>query len=147
MAKISAHGDVVGTIYFLTSAKRYMSDGHILKNAGFGWKLHAKIKVGIAPAYAFDRAKARQVDDKALNPAFHAYKIALHDICGLAKRWRVHSAITAMPDDYDGVWSTVCDTYSHESISADVDEIATLCRLYSAAIAERQASSNSPVAA
>ncbi len=147
MARISAHGDVVGTLYFLTSAKRYMSDGHILKNAGFGWKLHAKVKANIAPADAFNRAKARQADDSALNPAYHAYKIALHDICGLAGRWRVHSAITLMPDDYDGVWSTVCDTYSHESISADVDEIATLCRLYSAAIAERQASSNSPVAA
>ena len=146
MAKISAHGDIIGTLYFLTSAKRYMSDGHILKNAGFGWKLYSKVKADIAPVDAFNRALARQKEDSILNPGYHAYKIALHDLCGLAKRWRVHSAITAMPDDYDGVWSTVCDTYSHESISADVDEIAILCRLYSAAIAERQSSSNSPVA-
>ena len=27
MAKISAHGREIGTVYFTTSAKRYMSDG------------------------------------------------------------------------------------------------------------------------
>ena len=35
MAKISAHGREIGTVYFTTSAKRYMSDGKVLKNIGF----------------------------------------------------------------------------------------------------------------
>jgi hypothetical protein len=39
-----------------------------------------------------------------------------------------------MPDDPDGVWSTVCDSYS-ENVHADIGEIVKLCRLYNAAYA------------
>ena len=59
MAKISAHGAIVGTVEYVTRAKRYMSDGVILKNDGFGWKLYGKVKPHLTPAEAHS-ACARQ---------------------------------------------------------------------------------------
>jgi len=40
-----------------------------------------------------------------------------------------------MPDDCDGVWSEACDGFG-DNISADVDEVGNLCRLYKNALAE-----------
>ena len=138
MAKLKAHGSEIGTIYGLTSAKRYMSDGKVLKNIGFGWKLHATVKAGVDVTAAFGNAKARQADHLANRPAYAAYRKELHDMAGLSKRWKLHSAVSIMPEDCDGVWSEACDGYG-DNISADVDEVAALCRLYLAAVEESKA--------
>jgi hypothetical protein len=135
MAKISAHGTEIGTLYGLSNAKRYMSDGHVLKNNGFGWKLHSKVKPGISPQAAFANAKDRLETRLAEKPALAAYRHELHSMCGLSKRWKLHAAVSMMPDDCDGVWSEACDGYG-DNISADVDEVGNLCRLYKAALAE-----------
>ena len=137
MAKLSAHGKEIGTIYGLTSAKRYMSDGKVLKNSGFGWKLYSTCKPNVTPQEAFDHATAKRRAAESNFPAYLAYRKELHDLAGLDKRWRLHAAITAMPDDSDGVWSEACDSYG-ENVHADCDEIAYLCRLYIAAVAERE---------
>jgi hypothetical protein len=42
-----------------------------------------------------------------------------------------------MHDDIDGVWSEACDGYG-DNVHADIDEIAKLCRLYEAAMRERE---------
>ena len=137
MAKCSAHGSEIGTIYKSTSAKRYMSDGVILKNAGFGWKLYGKVKPGIDPAEAYARAKAKSEDFIASRPCYAAYLKELHDMAGLSKRWKLEAAISMMPDDPDGVWSEACDGYC-DNIHADIDEVANLCRLYLSAVAEAE---------
>ena len=50
MAKLKAYGRTeVGTIYSTTGARRYMSDGKILQNSGFGWKLYATVKPHLTP--------------------------------------------------------------------------------------------------
>jgi len=139
MAKLSAYGRTeIGTIYKTTSAKRYMSDGTILKNIGFGWKVYAHVKPSVSPIQAYTNAQARQVQALAENPAYAAYVRELHSMAGLSKRWKLHAAIELMPEDYDGVWSEACDGYS-DNVSASVDEIGHLCRLYLAAMAENQA--------
>lgn len=135
MAKISAHGTIIGTVYFTTSAKRYMSDGKVLENKGFGWKIGPKLKAEITTAQAYANAVERQAKFAEEHPSAAAYKRELHDMCGLAKRWKLHAAVQLMPDDADGVWSEVCDSYG-DNISASVDEISALCRLYKAAIWE-----------
>jgi hypothetical protein len=137
MAKCSAHGTEIGTIYKSTSAKRYMSDGVILKNIGFGWKLYGKVKPGIDPKDAYSRAKTKYDEALALRPNLAAYIKELHDMAGLSKRWKLHAAVSLMPDDYDGVWSEACDGYN-DNVSASVDEISHLCRLYQAAMAEAE---------
>ena len=137
MAKLSAYGRIeVGTVNKLTSAKRYMSDGTVLKNIGFGWKVAGKVKPNFTPQEAFAKSAANQARALAENPAYAAYYKALHGMAGLSKRWKLHAAIELMPEDCDGVWSEACDGYG-DNVHADVDEVGALCRLYLAAMAER----------
>lgn len=138
MAKLSAHGDMVGTLEFLTTAKRYMSDGNILRNVGFGWKLYAQVKPGIAPADAFGRARQRLEAKLVEFPAMAAYRRELHGLAGLCKRWKLHAAVQMMPDDPDGVWSEACDGYG-DNVCADIDEVVQLCTAWKAAQYARQA--------
>jgi len=105
MAKLSVHGQEIGRITALTSVKAYFSDGKILKNIGFGWKLHAKVKEGIDPNYAYEKAVTRQNDFFKSKPALKEYKKALHSLAGVNKRWKLHQTITLMYDDADGVWA------------------------------------------
>jgi hypothetical protein len=136
MAKLKCHGQEIGTIYLTTSAKRYMSDGKILRNAGFGWKLYASCKAGFDPAEAFKRAQESLDAYMADKPAMAAYKKELHAMAGLCKRWKLHAAVELMGrDDPDGVWSEACDGYG-DNVHADLDDIANLCRLFQAAVTE-----------
>jgi hypothetical protein len=135
MAKVSAHGREIGPVYFLTKAKRYMSDGVVLVNHGDGWKLHGKVKNSSTPeqAYAAQRAKSEAFSKE--RPALATYRQELHELAGLCKRWKLHAAVTMMPDDCDGVWSEACDGYG-DNVSASVDEVASLCRAYKVALME-----------
>ena len=140
MAKLSAHGECVGTIDYISESKRYMSDGVILKNIGFGWKLAGKVKPYLNPLTVYQTAKAKYEIALESRPALAAYRKAIHEACGLSKRWKLVTAIELMPDDADGVWSEACDGYS-DNVHLDVDEVAELCRLYSACVAEHKAMS------
>ena len=138
MAKLSVHGQEIGRIEFSTYTKAYFHDGKILKNGGFGWKLHAKVKEGVSPIDAYERAKAKQAEFRQANPSYDAYVKELHSMAGLCKRWKLQSALELLGDDVDGIWSECCDGYS-DNISASVDEVAELARLYGAAMLEKQA--------
>ena len=129
MARLSAHGSIVGEILYISRAKRYMSDGKILMNYGHGWKLHGKLKPGWTPESAAARSAENLRAHIAAHPAYAAYRQAIHDACGLAKRCRLHLAITMMPEDPDGVWSDACDS-GYDSVHLDLDEIVHLCMLY-----------------
>lgn len=135
MAKISAHGTEIGTVYFMTSAKRYMSDNKILRNQGFGWKLGPKLKPGITAAVAYQHQIEHQAKVMRERPALTAYRSELHSLAGLSRRWKLHAAVTMMPQDPDGVWSEACDGYG-DNCHADIDEIVKLCQLWLAAEAE-----------
>lgn len=129
MAKLSAHGAIVGTIDYLTKSKRYMSDGVILRNIGFGWKLAGKIKQGVTPQEAYASSKARYDAQCAEKTAAYLYMKELHAMAGLCKRWKLHAAVALMPNDPDGVWSEVCDGYG-DNVHADLDDLVKLCALY-----------------
>lgn len=135
MARVSAHGQEIGTVYLTASAKRYMSDGAILVNGGFGWKLERRVKAGVDPRDAFNRQVEHQKAMLAQLPANAAYRKELHELAGIGKRWKLHMAVGLMPDDPDGVWSEACDGYG-SNVHADIDEVSQLCRLYVAAQAE-----------
>lgn len=136
MAKCKAHGHEIGTVYFESTAKRYMSDGVILKNNGFGWKLHGKVKPELTPQQAYQAQVEKQKTLLASRPALAAYRTMLHNMAGLSKRWKLRSALQLLGDDVDGIWSECCDGYS-DNISADVDEIAELVRAYKVALMEQ----------
>ena len=135
MARVCKHGTEIGTINYLTKSLRYMSDGTLLVNRGFGWKL-AQVKPGIKiNRESFEAAKKRREQYLAERPATAAYVQCLHNLAGVGKRWKLHAAVTMLPDDADGVWSEACDGYG-DNISADVDEIVELCRAYRVALLE-----------
>lgn len=129
MAKLRAHGSVVGTVEYMIHAKRYMTDGVILKNAGFGWKLAGKVKPDVDPKTACERAAADVAEQLAAKPTVSAYRKALMNLTGLCNRWKLHAAVQLMPDDPGGVWSEACDGYG-DNVHADIDEVAQLCVLY-----------------
>lgn len=138
MAKLSAHGVEIGRIEFSTYCKAYFADGKILKNSGFGWKLHAKCKAGLNPAEVFATAKQRRAEFLASRPAYAAWVRELHSMAGLCKRWKLRAALELLGDDVDGIWSECCDGYG-DNIHADVSEVANLQRLYSYAMTESRA--------
>lgn len=137
MAKLSAHGNEIGRIFFTTSIKAYMADGKVLKNSGFGWKLAGKLKDGLTPEMAYANAIRKQEEFYASRPAALAYKKELHAMTGICNRWKLHSAVQMLGDDYDGVWSEACDGHG-DNVHADIDEVANLCRLYAAAVIEQK---------
>ena len=61
---------------------------------------------------------------------FHSYIAALRDVVGLEKRWMLHTAITIMPEDGDGVWSEMTDHSGSYGDSYDLDDIWKACRAY-----------------
>jgi hypothetical protein len=139
MAKLSSYGrTMVGEVEYIRKSKRYMSDGTVLKNIGFGWKVAGKVKAGYTPQQAFEMAKASHDKTLAERPALSAFRQAIHDACGLSKRWKLVAAIELMPDDADGVWSEACDGYG-DNVHLDIDEVSELCRLYAACMAEGRA--------
>lgn len=129
MAKVSAHGQIVATLEYITHAQRYMGDGAILKNHGHGWKLAGKVPPGLSPQEAARKSQANLDKQLAEKPAAAAYRTALHNLAGLGKRWKLHMAVQMMPDDPDGVWSECCDGYG-DNVHADIDDVAELCRAY-----------------
>jgi hypothetical protein len=131
MAKLSAHGSIVGTLHFVSYSKRWMSDGHILRNGGDGWKLHAKLQAGVDVAEHFRKAESHMAQSRASRPARAAYIKLLHGMAGVATRWKLHTAVSLMPNDPDGVWSECCDGYG-DNVHADLDDVCELCRAYEA---------------
>ena len=130
MAKLSAHGTEIGRVMFTTYAKAYMSDGVVLKNAGgSGWKIHGRIKEGVTPTQAYENQKRHQEQYLAQRPEVAAYRKELHKLAGIGKAWKLHTAISLLGNDVDGIWSEVCDGYS-DNVHADVDEISHLVQLY-----------------
>ena len=137
MAKLSAHGQEIGRIFYTTYAKAYMADRKILKNTGSGWKLGGTLKDGLTPECAFQNAVELQRKHLSERQALAAYRKELHSMAGLCNRWKLHSAIQLLGNDYDGVWSEACDGYG-DNVSASIDEVVTLCKLYEAAVIESQ---------
>ena len=137
MAKLSAKGrELVGEIKFIRSTRRYMSDGSILENKGFGWKVFGKVKQGYDIAETYAKAKASHDAKLASRPALAAWHhAALQE--PISRRWRILLAFDMMPDDLDGVYSTLTEGY--DALELTLDDVAELARLREAAQAEGKA--------
>src|SRR5574340_10382 len=132
MAKLSAHGIELDRREYPSGRVAVMSDGKILRNQGFGWKLWKRVKPGVDPKVYAEDARKRY---EARPAVFHEYMRELINAADLEHRYRLHTAVSLLPNDPDGVWSEVNDTYSGYSI--DLDDCLKLCRLYEAAMAAR----------
>ena len=136
MAKLSAHGAELFRVEFSTYRLAYMSDGSILRDCGGGWKTYKKIKTGFAIHTHVESVRqhfAVVTPDRVCRAHFR--ETLVREFPCLQTRIQVVTAIELMPDDPDGVWSTLED-YGAE---VDLDTVVNLCRGYQAAIAEGKA--------
>jgi hypothetical protein len=104
-----------------------MSDGNILVSYGRGWSQYGKLKSGIDPVQSAREAQAKY---DARPVEFHLYIKALMGACALVDRGRLHAAITLMPNDPDGVWSTMDDNMFGRG--PDLEDCVRACRAYQA---------------
>lgn len=140
MAKLSAKGRVeIGRVEYLSKTSAYFTNGDVLANQGFGWKEWGKVKAGVDPLGAYQRAIANQAKFLLEHPAYAAWRSAVMDAAPLSRRWRLVAAIKLMPEDPDGVWSEVCDGYG-DNLSLSIDEVVELCKLYRASEAAHKSS-------
>jgi hypothetical protein len=128
MAKLRAHGTELARREIPTGRIVVMSDGNIMRNDGFGWKSWRKLKAGVDPQ---EYARKFNAQTEAIPPEVRAYIEALQDTCDLEHRARLHTAISLMPNDPDGVWSELDDC---AGCSPDLDDIVKACRLYESAM-------------
>jgi hypothetical protein len=136
MAKLSAHGAELLRVEFSTYRLAYMSDGKILRDSGGGWKTYKKIKTcfDIRTHVESVRQHFAVVTPDRVCRAHFRETLSRGFPC-LETRIQVVTAIELMPDDPDGVWSTLEDY----GAQVDLDTVVNLCRDYKAAIAEGQA--------
>lgn len=139
MATLTAHGKEVGRFYGLVTVKSYMEDGTVMLHDGLGWRKYAILKPGLTPEQAVKNKSARESAILKEYPFFAEYRRALHELAPQSKRWALHGAVTMMPNDPDGVWSTMVDCIGPRTrLSVGIDEIVDLCRIYQSSVCERE---------
>lgn len=140
MATLSKHGGELLSIHGLTSDVSYRSDGQIMRNYGSGWKLWKKVKAGVSPVEAAQRAKERTEQADRELPARAALHAWVLDNCPLSHRWKLIETVKLLADDSDGIFSAFDDDFSANGLRGrySFEDCADLCRLYRAAMVEAQ---------
>jgi hypothetical protein len=136
MAKLSAHGTELLRVEQASYRLAYMADGKILRDSGGGWKLHKRCKPGVDPEANAEQRRAfyANVTPDRYHRAHYRERM-VNEFPGLETRVRVHTTISLMSHDPDGVWSELDGTEAEE----DLDTIVELCAAYRAAHAEGEA--------
>lgn len=132
MARLYKHGDLIGTIERLSSITAYYADGTILrKTTGVnGWKDVTPKNINrenINLAFAIRReARAEWEKDHPQVAALHR---AMMDAAPMSWRWKLIECVRIMPNDPDGIWSTLTD----DNHNVDIDDLVAISRLHLAA--------------
>jgi hypothetical protein len=121
MARLNEHGTKLARTEYSDCRLAVMSDGHVLRNQGAGWRTWKRLKAGVDPvAYA---AKVRAA--YSARPAeFHAYIRALVAACDLEHRTQLNALVDQMPDDPDAVWSMFDDP----GYDLQIEDVVRCCR-------------------
>ena len=142
MAKLQAHGRELYRWEGAAFKKVYMSDGTILKNNGYGWKVSGKIKAEFTPQEVADRARARYAQMKKDRPALFGYVQIMRQIGGSLKNRRLLTiAFDYMPEDPDGVWAELDSGWETRG-RYTFDDINQIYRADLAAIEEQKTINN-----
>ena len=137
MAALSKHGTELYRYDTLTHRVAHMSDGHILKNDGFGWKLWRKCKPGVQPEDAASGKRLRNEERDRNEPSFCALREWFVENVPFGQRWKVLQAFEMMPDDLDGVWATLDDDCELRG-RFTFEDISELGRLHAATLLEKR---------
>ena len=135
MAKLRSHGLELFRDEGLTDKIALFADGHILRDYGSGWKLYKKLKPGQS---ATDYAETLRERLRTLRgPSWHAFAERFHALVSFKNRHFVYNAIKLLPDDPDGVYSEMDDSFMGREIGLSIEECVELCILFRAAAAEK----------
>lgn len=135
MACLKNNGIILDRFEYENCAIVVMSNGHILRNGGDGWKQHRKAKPGVTAATIAQKRRAFYDERRAACPTWAKYIKLLCQMVGLKNRWQLVTCIDMMPGDEDGVWSTMSDY----GVVLDVSDVVELCELRAAGQAELRA--------
>lgn len=136
MATLSKHGEKIGEIEYIHSKIAVMSDGKLLKNSGYGWKLWHKCKPDCTPQQAYEARLAALERRMDACPAWAEFRQLMRAEFSFTHRGLVHTIIDSMPQDPDGCWSELND---YANIPVDIDTMVKLCQLWTEAEKELKA--------
>ena len=122
MACLSKNGTEVFRVDALKYSLSFRSNGKVLKNEGFGWKV---LKLSVPFDDALAKHKATQAN---LSRAYLDYRRAVQSEFPLPVRWQYLTLRDLLGDDLDGIYSDLQD----RQIYTDLDTLQELHDLYRA---------------
>ena len=132
MATLSKQGYETERFDLLRKSYSVRSNGHVLKNEGFGWKM-VTLKPGVTAGQFAEDLRAKQSRQVLDRPSFCAYKEAVLREFALSVRWRYLTAVDLLGADTDGIWSEL----SNRGVDCDLDTLCEFETLRQAALHEK----------
>lgn len=109
MATLSKNGVETARVELLRKTYSFRSNGKILKNEGFGWKL-VTLKAGVSPDHFLANLRSREA---SLTPLFREYRSRVQSEFPLSIRWKYLELAKLMAGDVDGIWAHLDDDGVH----------------------------------
>lgn len=109
MATLSKNGVETARVELLRKTYSFRSNGKVLKNDGFGWKL-VTLKAGVTPDQFLANLRSREAN---LTPLFREYRARVQSEFPLSIRWRYLEMSFLLDGDIDGIWAHLDDHGIH----------------------------------
>jgi hypothetical protein len=129
MATLSKNGEELVRFDQLKASYSIRSNGKVLKNEGFGWKLCA-LKPGKT---AQDLRLSLENRESTLSPEYRAYRKAVQAEFTLSERWQYLTLRDLLGSDLDGIYTDLQD----RRIYTDLDTLQELRELQLASLNSR----------
>jgi hypothetical protein len=130
MACLSKNGTELARFNQLKASYSIRSNGKVLKNDGFGWKV-LRLKEGIT-VESF-RARFDAIESKLSQP-YRIYRAAVQSEFPLPVRWQYLTLRDLLGDDIDGIYSDLQD----RQIYTDLDTLQELHDMHRATVDAKQ---------
>ena len=130
MACLSKNGTELARFNQLKASYSIRSNGKVLKNDGFGWKV-LRLKEGIT-VETF-RARLEEIESKLSQP-YRIYRAAVQSEFPLPVRWQYLTLRDLLGDDIDGIYSDLQD----RQIYMDLDTLQELHNMHRATVDAKQ---------
>ena len=139
MATLSKNGRELARFNQLKTSYSIRSNGKVLRNEGFGWKVCA-LKEGWTPETF--RARLEEIESK-VSESYRIYRAAVQSEFPLPVRWQYLTLSDLLGDDLDGIYSDLQD----RQIYTDLDTLRELHDLHQTYRAEFDARKTGKVTA
>ena len=130
MACLSKNGTELARFNQLKTSYSIRSNGKVLKNDGFGWKV-LRLKEGITVENF--RARFEAIESK-LSQSYRIYRAAVQSEFPLPVRWQYLTLRDLLGDDIDGIYSDLQD----RQIYTDLDTLQELHDMHRATVDAKQ---------